>query len=324
LSGEAKSSGCGERSESGVLNLVDGDAPAPDKSAATSPHGLGYDAMKNHNLGRHVFGLAAIAFGIITLVWHDFNGWQQIRWLGNVPHRELLVYLSAAIQFLAGLALQWRKSARVGAVALAAIYLAFALLWVPHIVAEPKVYDRWGNFFEQFSLVSGALIAYASSKDGDPQRDARLARIGYSGFAICVVSFTLEQLFYLSGTASFVPNWIPPGPMFWAVTTTIALALAAIALLSGVLALLASRLLTVMLIGFGLLVWLPAPFADPHKLINWAGNAQNLAITGAAWIVADYLRGKRSPAMSRGAFLIATPLTKKNDTDRESRFILPR
>ena len=31
--------------------------------------------MKNRNLGRHVFGLAAIAFGILTYVWHDFNGW---------------------------------------------------------------------------------------------------------------------------------------------------------------------------------------------------------------------------------------------------------
>ena len=280
--------------------------------------------MKNYNLGRHVFGSAAIAFGILTFVWHDFNGWQQIRPLGNVSHRQLLVYLSAAIQLFGGLAMQWRKTARVGALVLGAVYLSFALLWVPHIAAQPKVYDRWGNFFEQFSLVSGALIAYASSSDGDPQPAARLARMGYICFGICVVSFTLEQLFYLSGTASFVPNWIPPGPMFWAVTTTIALALAAIALLTGTLALLASRLLTVMLIGFGLLVWLPAPFADPHKLINWAGNAQNLAITGAAWVVADYLRGKRSPAMPRDAFLTAATLAKKNDTDRESRFILPR
>lgn len=84
--------------------------------------------------------------------------------------------------------------------------------------------------------------------------------------------------------------------MFWAITTTIALALAAIALLSGRSALLASRLLTTMLIGFGLLVWLPAPFADPHKMFNWAGNAENLAITGAAWIVADFLSQKRSTA----------------------------
>jgi hypothetical protein len=58
--------------------------------------------------------------------------------------------------------------------------------------------------------------------------------------------------------------------------------------------LLAARLLTVMIIGFGLLVWLPAPISDPHKLINWAGNAQTLAIAAAAWIVADLLDQSRS------------------------------
>jgi hypothetical protein len=38
--------------------------------------------MNRIYLGRHVYGLAAVAFGIITLVWHDFNNWQQIRALG--------------------------------------------------------------------------------------------------------------------------------------------------------------------------------------------------------------------------------------------------
>jgi uncharacterized membrane protein YphA (DoxX/SURF4 family) len=232
--------------------------------------------------GRHVYGLAAIAFGIITLVWHDFNNWQQIRALGNVPHREILLYLAAAIEIFGGVAIQWPKTARAGAFALGTIYLIFALLWVPQIFGKPQIVDRWANFFEQFSLVSAALIVYASVGRSDSERAARAARIGYICFGICVVSFTIEQLVYLSGTAEFVPKWIPPGQMFWAITTTIAFALAAIAILSGRFALLASRLLTAMLIGFGLLVWLPAPFADPHKLINWAGNAQNLAITGAA------------------------------------------
>jgi len=86
--------------------------------------------------------------------------------------------------------------------------------------------------------------------------------------------------------------------MFWAIVTTIAFALAAIALLSGRSALLAARSTTAMLIGFGLLVWLPAPFADPHKMINWAGNAQNLAITRAAWIVADFLSQERSTSLA--------------------------
>jgi uncharacterized membrane protein YphA (DoxX/SURF4 family) len=248
-------------------------------------------------LGRYIYGFAAFAFGIITLVWHDFNNWQQIRALGNVPYREILIYIAAAIEIFGGVAIQWPRTARAGALALGSLYLIFALLWVPHIAAEPRVFDRWGNFFEQFSLVSGALIVYASLSPSDSERSAMAARIGYIFFGICVVSFATEQLVYLSGTAAFVPKWIPPGQMFWAITTTMAFVLGAIALLSGRSALLASRLLTAMLIGFGLLVWLPAPFADPHKMINWAGNAQNLAITGSAWIVADFLSQKRSTSM---------------------------
>ena len=263
------------------------------------------------SLGRHVYGLAAIAFGIVSLVWHDFGApWQQIRALGNIPHQVFLVYVAAGIELFGGIAIQWRKTARVGALALAIIYLAWALLWVPHIIREPRVYDRYGNFFEQLSIFSGALLVYACFERNGLQavgnstenrgalaperlRQPSLARLGYIFFAICVVSFTLEQVFYLRGTASFVPKWIPPGQMFWAIATTIFFALASIALFSGRFALIASRLLTAMIVGFQLLIWLPAPLADPHKLINWAGNAQNLAIAGAAWIVADYLGANR-------------------------------
>ena len=241
-------------------------------------------------LGRHVYGLAAVLFGVISLIWHDFGApWQQIQVFGDVPHREILVYLAAAVEIIGGLAIQWRRTARAGAVMLGCLFFFFALTWVPRIAKEPMLYDRWGNFFEQFSIVSGAMVAYAMLTSGGPGRSTRVARIGYYGFGISVISFTLEQLFYLSGTASFVPKWIPPGQMFWAVTTTIAFALAAIALLTGIRALLAARLLTAMIVGFQLLVWLPAPFANPHALISWAGNAQNLAITGASWIVMDYL-----------------------------------
>src|ERR1039458_4667524 len=125
-------------------------------------------------LGRYVYGAAAIAFGIITLVWHDFNGWQQIRPLGNVPHREILVYLAVAIELFGGISILWARTSRAGALALGAIYLVFALLWLPHIVATPRVYDPWGNFFEQFSIVSGALIVYGSVSRSDPARAARL------------------------------------------------------------------------------------------------------------------------------------------------------
>lgn len=113
--------------------------------------------------------------------------------------------------------------------------------------------------------------------------------IGRILFGICVVSFTLEQAFCLHETADFVPKWMPLGQMFWAIATTVFFALAAIAILSGRQALLASRLLTVMIMGFGFLIWFPALFADPHSHVNWSENFVNLAVAGAAWILADYL-----------------------------------
>ena len=253
--------------------------------------------MRQIYLGRHLYGLAAIVFGIVTLVWHDFSVWQR-----NVPHGAIFVYIVVGIELFGGIAIQWQKTARAGAIALGGLYMAFGLSWVPSIIKEPMLYDRWGSFFEQFSIVAGALIVYAWASPNDSQRSAKIARIGYTFFRICVISFMLEQLFYLSATASFVPKWIPPGQMFWAVATTVAFALAAIALFLGRSALLASRLLTLMMVGFGLLVWLPRPFIDPHQLFNWGGNAQNLAITAAAWIVADFLSHKRAAsAASHGA-----------------------
>ena len=87
--------------------------------------------------------------------------------------------------------------------------------------------------------------------------------------------------------------------MFWAVTTTVALALGAVAVLSGWMAVLASRLLTVMMLLFGLLLWLPRLVSAPHDHTNWGANAQNLAITAAAWIVADLL-GKARLAREHG------------------------
>lgn len=249
--------------------------------------------VKGIDLGRYVFGLSAIAFGVFAFVWRDFNIWQQIRPLELVAGREILLYVIAVVEILGGLAVLWPRTARAGAAALGAVYLFFALLWLPVYIEKP-IYDNLGNFFEQFALVSGALIVYATAGPSGSPKAATLARIGYYGFAISVVSFTLEQAFYLHGTAEFVPKWIPPGQMFWAVATTVAFGLAAIALLSGRYAWPASQWLTLMIAGFGLLVWLPAPFAAPHSLTAWAGNAENSAICGAAWIVADYLGALRS------------------------------
>jgi uncharacterized membrane protein YphA (DoxX/SURF4 family) len=242
------------------------------------------------DFGRHAYGAAAIAFGALALYWHDVKTWPQLQALGNSPEREIIVYVAAAAAIGGGIAIQWRRGARVGALVLGAVYLVLAVLWIPRIVQAPLIYDRWGNFFEQFSIFAGALIAYASVASRGSPWAARAAAIGRTLFGICVVSFALEQAFYLHATAGFVPQWIPPGQTFWAVATTIAFALAAAAILSGRQARLAARLLTAMLLLFGVVIWLPALLGDPRSHFNWSENVENLAIAGVAWILADYLR----------------------------------
>jgi len=247
-----------------------------------------------YSLGRYVYGVAGLASGICALVWHDINT------LAGVPQREILTYIVATIEILAGVAVVWPSRARAGAVALGIIYLGFALLGVPFILKQPRVYNNFGNFFEQFSFVAGAMILYACSGTTDTARRSRLARVGCYFFGLCAVSFALEQYFYLSATASLVPKWISPGQMFWAEATTAAFALAGMALLTGLMARIAAQLTTAMLVGFGLLVWVPALFADPHSFSNWSESVETLGIAGSAWVIADYL-GRRGAAESEGS-----------------------
>ena len=230
------------------------------------------------NLGRHVFGVAALAFGLITLAWHDYNDGHLLRYI---------VYAAAAAQIFGGAAIQFRRTVKTGAVVLAAVYLVFAILCVPGIVAKPQIYNNWGNFFEQFSLVTGAAIVYARLSSAWSQETVR--RIGRILLGICAASFTLEQAIYLNATVNLVPKWLPPSQLFWAVTTTVLFALAAVALLANRMALLATRLLTMMLVIFGLLVWVPLLLSDLHDHTNWSENAETFAIAGTAWILADLL-----------------------------------
>jgi hypothetical protein len=244
-----------------------------------------------------VFGVAVFAYGLVTLVWHDYRDWDQLRSILNAADGPVFVYAAAAAQIFGGLAIQFRRTVKAGAVAIGVVYLAFAVLCVPRIIVAPQIYDRWGNFFEPFALVTGAAIVYARfSSAWAPKTLHRIVRIL---FGVCVVSFALEQAFYLDNTASLVPKWLPPSPMFWAVATTVAFALAALSLLTNLMALLATRLLTVMILIFGLLVWIPILLSHPHSHGNWSETAETFAIAGATWILADLLGEARPRQGSR-------------------------
>ncbi len=77
--------------------------------------------------------------------------------------------------------------------------------------------------------------------------------------------------------------------MFWAVTTTVLFALAAVALIMNRTTLVAARLLTIMIVIFGILVWVPLLLSSPHDHATWSETVETFAIAAAAWILADFL-----------------------------------
>lgn len=244
------------------------------------------------HLGTCVFGGAAIALGVMGFAFRDFaTNWQRVE--PTVPHREVLALLAAACEIGCGLAILWRRSRRAGAALLAVLYAIFVLLWVQQIIRAPSVYDSWGNLFEELSLLIAALIVLASASprgSASARIEAPVSRI----YGICPVSFALVHFNNIGGAASYVPAWIPPGQRFWVIATAVCFLLAAAAILSGVLASLAARLLTAEIMGFELLVWLPKLLASPHEHFMWAGNGINMAMCGAAWVVADSFSKRQS------------------------------
>jgi uncharacterized membrane protein YphA (DoxX/SURF4 family) len=249
-----------------------------------------FDKIFAPQVALRIYGLAAVAFGLVGLVWGDFAAvWQPVP--KTVHGRTALAYAVAAVLFLAGLGVQLRQSAAASALTLTILYsLGVILLHVPSVIAHPSVFVMWSGTAEQLALVAGGMAAYAFCAEPVAPTADRLVRIARLLFGVCLIVFGLAHLFYLKPTADFVPAWLPPGQVFWAYATAAGHFAAGAAILSGIAARIAAMLLTAMFVCFGILVHAPTLFNDPHTHFNWAANAMNFALIGSAWVIAASIR----------------------------------
>ncbi|MGD0618095.1 MAG: hypothetical protein ABSB67_10595 [Bryobacteraceae bacterium] len=236
--------------------------------------------------GRIVFGASAVLFGVIALMWHDSDTWQTLSQIWSLPFGTIVGGCLMIAQIAGGIGMQYPGTTRLASIFLGVVYLLFSLACIPDIVAAPVIYEHYGSFFEQFSLLCGAIALYAAT-EANAARAAAFGIVARLGLGVCAISFTLSQIVYLPLTADLVPKWIPPNQTFWAIVTTIAFALAAISILINRLARLAIRLMTLMLALFGVLVWVPRLIAHPEAHLNWSEFGLTFLITGAVWMVSD-------------------------------------
>jgi hypothetical protein len=243
--------------------------------------------MKTARYGRIFFGASAVLLGVIALMWRDVDTWQSLHRILRLPLGSVIGACLMAAQIAGGIAMQHPRTARWASVILSAVYSLFSLICVPGIIAASNLFERYGgSFFQQLSLLCGAIALYAATET-NAAKAVMFGRLARLGLGVSAISFTLSQILYLRYTADLVPKWIPPNQIFWAIVTTIAFALAALAILINRHARLATGLMTLMLGLFGLLVWIPRLIAHPEAHFNWSEFALTALITGAAWMVAD-------------------------------------
>jgi uncharacterized membrane protein YphA (DoxX/SURF4 family) len=168
---------------------------------------------------------------------------------------------------------------------LVVVVLMNGRVWLAHY-AEFLPYESGAI---QLAIAAGGLIVYAGSADIDAALAARLTRIARVAFGLCLLVFGTAHFVYMSLTAPLVPKWLPPNQEFWGYATGVAHIAAGVAILTGVKARLAAVLLTIMFALFSVMVHIPMVIADPKNHWIWNENAVNLALIGAAWVVADSL-----------------------------------
>lgn len=241
--------------------------------------------MKTALYGRILFGASAALFGVIALMWRDSDTWQSLHRILKLPFGAVAGACLMIALIAGGIGIAFPRTVRPASILLVVVYALFSLVCIPGIVAAPKVFGEYDGFFEQFSLLCGALALYvvANAK----LRSPALSRAARIGFGLSIVAFTLAQVFYFKLTVDLVPTWIPPNRAFWAILTTIAFAFAALATLVNLRARLALRLMTLMVALFGVLVWVPLLATHPESHGNWSEFALNFLIAGAAWVVAE-------------------------------------
>ncbi len=252
-------------------------------------------------IGVYVLGIAAIAAGIVNLIWGDFEkAHQPIQaWGDNVSGRGLFADIVGVVLVLGGAALLFRQSRQIGAVLVGFAYFIFAIFWAPRLYWASAILGPRGTSGAaagvglELIIIAAAAILYASEAPPGSPWVPRTINVARWIFGLSTVAFGLAHLSNISDNASLVPRWIPPGGDFWVVLTGICFILAGIAILSGLLDVPAARLLTLMFAVFSALALAPLIVAYPRAEGSWGTNAYNLAAIGATWVLADFLASRR-------------------------------
>jgi uncharacterized membrane protein len=252
--------------------------------------------MRIASVGHAFFAAAMIMLGILGLLKGDFAVmWQPVP--DAMPLRPALIYLCALLAIATGIGLLFRRTAAIAA----RVLLVYLLLWllllrVPTMLISRTV-DFWWAAAKIAAMAAAAWVLYVwFANDADRRRfgfaasanGLYLARLLY---ALAMIAFGIAHFVYPEPTAGLVPKWLP-WHLFWAYFFGATFIAAGVAMIIGVFARLAAALSALEIGMFTVIVWVPIAAAGGASAFQWDETVISIALTAAAWVVAESYRSK--------------------------------
>src|SRR6187399_1620084 len=156
-------------------------------------------------IGRRIYGLGALVLGIPGMIYGNFAA-LGLPVPAHLPGYYVLFYASAGLLVLAGLAINWPRTAAIGSLMLGAFFAAWLLaLHLPHAAVQPTVWVSWEAVAETIVMALGGVLAWIQLRGLGDKRAAAIWRIARPLFGLCLMVFGTSEFVYAGYTAAMVP-----------------------------------------------------------------------------------------------------------------------
>ena len=242
-------------------------------------------------VGRLFIVIAMVAFGVQHLVYRDFVTRVVPTLPLWIPGHSILASVFGVFLIAAGLAIIFGIAARRVALVLGAvIFLSFALLHVPLLLADignGGLMTRTGKGL----VMSGGAFLVAGSLGTDAGRGAlwrflgRFIPLSRFFFAAFLVLCGILHFVYVEFVKDLVPAWIP-GHVFWTYFAGVALIAGGLGIAVPWTTRLAASLTALMIFSWVFLLHIPRALADLHNSNETTAVFEALAMAGIAILIA--------------------------------------
>lgn len=258
-------------------------------------------------IGRLIFAIATVGYGILHFVYGDFIMGRAPAWPSEIPGQLPWAYLSGILLVILGIAIAAGKKPRIAAIGIAVMVFFWAFF--RHIIAG---HWAWGgeitNTFKALNKFAGALAVAGSLPAAAHiftdkftraiNRTDSFLHLGRIGLGAFMIISGIQHFMFVDFVSQLIPAWIP-GKIYWTYFTGVALIAGGAGLQLNKTLKPAAILSGIMIFTWFLILHIPRAVFELGSGSEWIGVVGSLSTSGIAFVLAESGKSNRKSSLSQ-------------------------